>query len=1637
MKRFITTFVLMYAAVVFAGSLEKTVYFERGKLSFKKEKGYDVIQIAGCSYEYKVGYPQIPVHSSVYVIPPGAEIEKVEVISSERVKIPGKFNILPVQTARPFMQHEPPPFVEPLKEVYESPELYPSNVILCPHLGEKGGYNLATITVFPIQYIPLKGEIYLFTEITFRIYYREGAKPINEVTPNRFDISTKIVEDLVVNKEDILLFTPPVSKDLPDDFVEYVVIIDTTVNPSMDLWGAFKPFVSWKTKKGVPAKRVALDWILDNYGGFPVRPTTAIRNFIKDAAQNWGIQWVLLVGEDDDDVDPSHGWGTPESDVGDWMPRKDIEILHDPAPDFSDEDTIGADLWYSDFNDDQYMDVYVGRVLFDEADKAYEACTLFVHNTLIYEKNPPSGYVEKMMLTSEALWGSYYGSFVSDSIAKYDPTSFFDAKCYEETGQYPGVDAVYDSLNSGYGWLHIAQHGNFSQAGDFSNGNLDNLATGDNLFILYSITCLAGGYDYESFAENLMTLSNHGAVACMLNYRSGWGKLPQRGRSEWQSIWFTKAWASEEYYNLGTARDRMNSQCVPYVSTDNVAKHCMYSYNLYGDPELPIWTAEPQQLVATHYPIISHGSWSFSANVTDGINPVENARVCLWCKKDNDMWGRGYTDAMGKVTLSISPDSVPDTMWVTVTKPNYKPVESYALIVSDMQMTVEPDTIDVEIHNEIIVTVKDSLGINPEDSVEINIYRYGVSVCDTTNSAGVCTLGVKSPYGQLLWVKGRKTSEPWNSFTDTIWVLGSDLSGVLINAKSDTIGVTDGLMPEIPGDVYSQVQLGGYTFYLEGCGIDTSVYTSSSLADIAVTPTNIGEIIGTVGKEGYNIYQDSIPVNIYKGLLSGYVINSFTGDSMGNRTIKGYEAGSDTSSTEPVFVTESSGGFPSSLPYGAYKTDTMFCGFYDIYTSRFFGHKPTAEPLTIKLGDNVHNILIDPEDSVTVSGTVKESISDDPLTSLIRIYRTDNGSLYRTITTDSLAGGTYSVRLPQFRYRFSVYSFQHAKIDTTLTLSTPSHELNFVMDTTGHSILVIDDSAGSRGGSTEGKGVMKKEGASSRADASVNKFYSWLTEFGYYVDTVARKATDPLDWEFYDFLVYTSGGFKWCLDSSMAANLMDWVDGGGKLLIEGGEIGCRAMIKGSKFGAFPSNVLNIRGWHGDIGGILHKEDTHPLTTIPNVLDDILPISSSKSNQDIVVPDIDAHLIYRTHNSPDNAGILIYEPTPLKGQIVYYAFNLDVLFMGERAKDLVENTAHYLLFSESGEPVDTLFGNVNEPTGEGTIVTARSSGYLRIDTTDASGNYQIPNLYDGTYVIMVSRDGYLDSIVTDVNITGTHQMDFTLYPLEIVYFEDFESDNGGYSSSSFGDWEWGSPNLFTGPPAHSGLKVWGTKLDGEYTDDNGSALVTTTIDLTGLTHPVLSFYHWYRTEPFFDGGNVKISANGGSYELLDYFEPPYNLQIADNNPYIPEELGYSGKRQGYWEEIRRDLSAYAGDTIKLRFSFGADPNGNDLGWYIDDVSIYNVVYSGVTTEEIPAVYSMQIPGIATGNQFSIIYGLPKKGRVTFKIYDCAGRQIKYTSENKEAGRYSMRIDMSGSPSGIYFIRMEAGDNRITRKMSFIK
>ena len=133
--------------------------------------------------------------------------------------------------------------------------------------------------------------------------------------------------------------------------------------------------------------------------------------------------------------------------------------------------------------------------------------------------------------------------------------------------------------------------------------------------------------------------------------------------------------------------------------------------------------------------------------------------------------------------------------------------------------------------------------------------------------------------------------------------------------------------------------------------------------------------------------------------------------------------------------------------------------------------------------------------------------------------------------------------------------------------------------------------------------------------------------------------------------------------------------------------------------------------------------------------------------------------------------------------------------------------------------------------------------------------------------------------------------------------------------------------------------------------DSNARMKAPVSLPAGQNSFLRFRHAYDfegTSTACDGGVIEYSTNSGS----SWTTPPslvvnngYNKTISNSygNP-LGGRSAFGAASNGYIS-TRLNLTSLAGSSILFRFRIGTDNSGADLGWMIDDVSVYSCMAQG--------------------------------------------------------------------------------------------
>jgi hypothetical protein len=649
--------------------IEDTVAFSVDELTFSRFQGYDLITFSPGEYLTEYGKPMLPMKTIYLALPSGMKATDLVIESTTSIVLDGRYVVYPTQPPQDLEEIDTGiTNLEVDSTCYTSLAPYPSEIAHLIGQSDLAGQGIAEIQLYPVQYHPLFKILEVLTSITFRVNGAEGYicgdyLPLKLSEKGRADY-TKMIAGIVDNDAQIQMTTQQkiMTTALPSGGpYDHVIITSQMFAPY------FEPLVVWHTKKGVPDTVVTTEYIYSTYDGDD--NPEKIRNFIIDAYSTWGTYYFLIGGEDE------------------IVPFEYRTYYEDSTPSYQ---------YYSDFDDDWIQEVSVGRISVDNATQI----NLFINKLIMYEKNPPlTNYVENVLLIGMDLFENTRGADLKDTIDSYIPAQFDVTKVYDIYPTNHRV-SVLNALNAGQHLVNHADHGQWNKIGvgdrnhgwRITNYDIDELTNTNKLSIFVTLACLPNKMDAEDcFGEHFVIYNEMQAgIAFVGNTRNGWGyigypeELSGRLDREWWSGLF-----EEDIYNLGQVLNYAKHQFPTADPDSDVKQHCEWEFSLLGEPEMPIWTANPQSLSVTYPETLPMGLSEFPVHVTSQGAPLEEAYVCVY--KNDEIYERGYTSSTGDISFELSPFSS-GYVSVTVTKHNYLPEESEAIVIPGPTYPYVPNT---------------------------------------------------------------------------------------------------------------------------------------------------------------------------------------------------------------------------------------------------------------------------------------------------------------------------------------------------------------------------------------------------------------------------------------------------------------------------------------------------------------------------------------------------------------------------------------------------------------------------------------------------------------------------------------------------------------------------------------------------------------------------------------------------------------------------------------------------------------------------------------------------------------------------------------------------------------------------------
>ncbi len=358
--------------------------------------------------------------------------------------------------------------------------------------------------------------------------------------------------------EIIVEYELPIEPIIFDDEYNFIVIGPAEFSDEL------APFVDHKINRGISTIFVSLD---DIYTGvhFPADgrdDAEKIKYFIKNAMENWGTSYVLLVGSWDETnhnyqlvpVRETHVYINHPTDPDAEIFISDLYYadIYDGDMEFcswdsNNNDVFGEFNWsvYNYYDEvDLYPDIFFGRLACTNSDEVITC----VNKIIKYENDAAYSqeWFKDMVVIGGDTWvppgdysgipeGEYIIEHVIDVMYGFDFNEIYATNGRLGTWVPPyGCGDITSSINKGCGFLEWSGHGNLNVwathryegsehnwiptlPGHYTNGDVKNLNNGDELPIVVVGGCSCGKFnrDRDCFAWSFLLNPDGGGIAVM------------------------------------------------------------------------------------------------------------------------------------------------------------------------------------------------------------------------------------------------------------------------------------------------------------------------------------------------------------------------------------------------------------------------------------------------------------------------------------------------------------------------------------------------------------------------------------------------------------------------------------------------------------------------------------------------------------------------------------------------------------------------------------------------------------------------------------------------------------------------------------------------------------------------------------------------------------------------------------------------------------------------------------------------------------------------------------------------------------------------------------------------------------------
>ena len=708
-----------------------------------------VITLSGVYLSNVAGAPDLPSSSTFVAIPNGATAS-LKMVSS-KTKVISNVDLIPAAVPQLDDDNSPAIYQKDTK-IYSRNAFYPEVPFILSETTSIRGVQVVEVGVMPFQYNPVTKELVVYSDIELQLDVEGGDGTYGDIR-YRTPEWDQILQDVILNRDDLpeVDYGERLRKhyETRETGCEYMIITPDNED-FISLADSIKQF---RTEQGIPTEV----FTVSQCGG---NDYTAIRNFIRNAYNNWDMPPAAVLFLGDHNTDGTQGV---------------VSYTLDNHPGGDGYNPYISDHAYAVMGNNHMPNIIVGRITGRNYDEMYH----MIKKDLDYERTPPTdpyfydhpitamGFqLERwFQLCSEVVngfWTNELGKHPVRQNAIYQGTPGSRWSTYEYTntvlnyfgpngcGYIPQTmshltdwsangNSVNEAINNGAFLIQHRDHGAEELWGEpsYGTGYIKQL-TNTNLTYVMSNNCLTGRFNYGGtngegcFAE-VFHRHQYGALGLIaatqvsysfVNDIYVWGS--------YDNMWpdFMPTYGTQHATNF--VRPAFGNAAGKYFLkqsswTDDYWKQITYYlFHQHGDAYMTLYTEVPQELDVTMLPVLPEGSDQYTVKADEG------ATICLTANGQII----GFDMATGDTqTIAVTPQEIGTIVKLTITKQDYYRYEHFIKTISAEEPYLIFDAIEI---NDEEGNSNQAADYNETCHFSIGLHNVGHSALDNFNVTLTC-----------------------------------------------------------------------------------------------------------------------------------------------------------------------------------------------------------------------------------------------------------------------------------------------------------------------------------------------------------------------------------------------------------------------------------------------------------------------------------------------------------------------------------------------------------------------------------------------------------------------------------------------------------------------------------------------------------------------------------------------------------------------------------------------------------------------------------------------------------------------------------------------------------------------------------